>query len=141
MLILTIDPGSKPGYCLAHTDPFKILCVSSAWPRPLDRHTVIVERPGLRPGAKINPNSVVTLAITAGVQAGEAATRAERLVWLTPKQWKNNLYRNGISVVKSVFLNRLRRDLSPFYEGLEYCTDDQVDAIGIAWAVSKGGLL
>lgn len=138
-MILAIDPGAKPGYCLASTRPFRRIYLSRACPAPAGPYVVVCERPeirDLRKGQKfkIDPRSILTLGLTAGEQMADAAHRGpcvER-VWLTVS-WKDLLYRGGSRIPKEVAIARLRRDLRL---GNEY-SDDEVDANGIALAYAR----
>lgn len=146
MIILAIDPGAKPGYCLARAaGGIAILRTSKTLIRPHEPFVVVVERPAIRavrsqPGQPRpkgpRPQDIVTL----GCTAGELKGRAESLPgcvggwWIEVASWKGSLYRSGGTLAKNVFVARLRRDL----ELPDTISDDEVDACGIAWAFAKG---
>jgi hypothetical protein len=130
--IHALDPGAKPGYAVLY--PGGQLVTSTSPIEPRGEFGVVVERPAIRRGApgKINPQSVVTLAFTSGRQFAELYSRpgCRSRTELSVDEWKGALYRGGGRIKKEVFTERLRRDLD-----LKYCTADEVDAAGIAWAL------
>lgn len=145
MLILGIDPGAKPGYALIRVDDRHPVLLGHSKSRvvvPKETH-VVVERPKLRPRAKlgqsrrkqsIDPNTVVTLAFTAGRQIGYYEAICDTTVYLDVREWKDRLFRGGSTLPKQVFIDRIKLA----WGGLPGLSDDEVDALGIAWAYSIG---
>lgn len=140
-MIVFVDPGAKPGYCVS-LEPFQIVSLSRVPPRLAVPHIVVCERPRLRPAGRrerprrIDPNTVVTLALTAGQQVGylSANEYCTGVHWLEVADWKNAVYRDGMQLKKETFCARVRRDLRL---GEQY-TDDEIDSAGLAWAWGKG---
>lgn len=140
--VLAIDPGAKPGYCLAQINPFQIVSVI----KPLDLPpgtVVVVEMPEIRKTkltrttiGKIDPQSVVKLAFTAGQQFAEmkALPGCIHAEAFPPSVWKERLYRGGGTLKKAVFCERVRVDLKLDPS----LTQDQLDAAGLAWAFVRG---
>lgn len=94
--MLAIDPGThSPGF--AH---FDVESKELTWcTHDLDEHpgaqfsTIVCEKPFIYPRSPVNPNHIITLAISAGLLVGAAKAiepKAE-VVWVLPRVWKGQI--------------------------------------------------
>jgi hypothetical protein len=138
--IVAIDPGKNSGFChaVSSDETFQIISISKLRPIVTEPHVVACELPALRAQnprdgrRKIDPRTVVTLALRAGFAAGRASasTYVFAILWLPVKTWKDATMRDGSRITKKVHQNRLVRDL-----GLpDWVSSDEIDACGIAYA-------
>jgi hypothetical protein len=145
VLVLGIDPGEKPGYCvLSQSDLFtaKSYCHALEACGKFDIVAVegqfIAPKKASRNGAKlkVGHQTVPTLALTAGLQLGEP--RAELRLVLGPAVWRGLLWSDSPAIyglAQEPTLNRLRA-LAP---SLAEASDDEVMAFGVALAARLVG--
>jgi hypothetical protein len=164
-LILGMDPGEEKGYAVVDPEDMRNRQSFDA-PRVLAMGTTLGEvvnqldnyqmrRPWwcmvefqyvarVQTG-EISADSIVKLAFRAGAMLLEASCLLGAQDWFTttPQRWKSEVYAQGGSLRKDVFVNRLIRDLMPderkrlqeIEEVHEKYVDDVVDSIGVAWAL------
>jgi hypothetical protein len=126
-MILGIDPGKKPGYAIVAATG--IVYMGRELPVLGSVQRILCERPRLRVGGRrLDPNSIVTLACTAGEQMGRACERYPQAEseWVDPRKWKG-------TIPKEIMTNRIRR----FAEQLDgydpkKANSDVLDALGLA---------
>jgi hypothetical protein len=90
-LILTEDPGASPGYAL-WSKTGGLISVSShicaaIVSSPIGLH--VIEIPTVYPRSPVDPNSLITLAVTAGISIGRL--NAAKVLRVAPRTWKGQV--------------------------------------------------
>lgn len=98
MITLGIDPGEKTGLAAYDSDKRELVwwhlgypwdSPNLAFPRP---HLVCVETPRIYPGGKtVNPNDIITLALTAGELIRWAKAFGVPVNTVHPQAWKGQI--------------------------------------------------
>lgn len=146
--VLAIDPGERAGFAWIGGIPVlrKALGASWAFPQVWDLWTdpaksvvtpraTVVEYQYANP--KIKRTNLIKLSFRAGFLLREHCGFS-RTFAMAPLEWKGKLFRNGASVKKEIFCNRIEALLLPAERVLldEVKTAhrlDCLDAIGLAW--------
>lgn len=134
MRLFAVDPGKSSGYALFE-DGVLIDCGAGAPGKdfvipPLHMDILVIERPEIYRGSRVNPNNLVTLAITAGWWTG--VVTHEKLLWVVPKMWKGQIPKTP-RLQNYIIYKRVKDVLySSWDNGLTQKQKfDAIDAVGI----------
>jgi hypothetical protein len=93
--MISIDPGNSCGYAIWSEQPSVHLSgcdimgpdkvMAGVWRR------VVCEKPFVYPHSRVDPNNLITLAITAGILTERLVSIDGEVVWVLPRQWKGQI--------------------------------------------------
>lgn len=140
--MLAIDPGAHPGYALFDDEDNELAECSNVFSDYYMRESrVVCERPVIYRHSEADPNTIITLAITAGMQVKECIGQRRAVVvqWYEPRQWKGQLpkttklkdyvvYKRVVAALNKDENEELARVLADISAKEKF---DVVDAVGI----------
>lgn len=126
MRLLAIDPGTHQGW--AHFESGRLVACGLGAAPDMVCQKVIIELPEYRPGSRVSPNDLISLAVKVGLAA---ARHYDVVEFVKPSKWKG-------SVPKEIHGRRIvaKLDADEVYElGLAKCPGSKlnniVDAVGL----------
>lgn len=133
--LLAIDPGESNGWALFEHGELVDYELGEP-PRHAAHSVLVIERPEIYRGSRVNPNNIITLAINAGFWSGRIPH--DRLVWYNPKQWKGQIPKTAklenYIIYKRVLSSKHYINLTGYTKKEAF---DIVDAIGLGMFALK----